>query len=209
MNIIDIWDFLKKIAGDSLSASGDILRLTNPANIGPVFKDLKVKSANFLRAYILAITLPLFFGYYYYLSTSQANPYSIGMSFTLALIIYLTAASLPMVMAYLLYLFDVRLVKRKVPYPEALTIVTYALGPGILGGIFRSSMNMLPDTWILHLLLIIYSIILVYAALGVRFGYEKIIMPFMFLILAGFAMAIILINILMAAFMIPEGYKPF
>ncbi len=202
MNLIEFTEFLMKSVQYLASTLIEVIKLINPANIDGVFKNLKPGSPGMLRAYLMTISILLFLGYFLFLFRFQTNPYSLDNSLKVAFRYYAIAVLLPMSMSYMLYLFDTRLLKRKVTYSEALTLFTYALSPAILSGVFRT----IPETWVLHLLIIMYSIYLVYAGMSARFGEEHITMPFIFLILAGVITSMIIYEILTVALMIPGGY---
>ena len=156
-----------------------------------------------LRLYLVIITIPLFIGYFFYLSAFQNNNlYSQDNSMKVAFRYYVIGVLLPITMAYALYLFDTRLLKRKVTYAEGLTLFTYSLSPGILGGIFR----IFNETFVLHILLIMYTIYLIFAGMSARFGEERITLPFLFLILTGMICGITVFVILTTILGIPPGY---
>lgn len=203
MDLIELRDLVLECIRYLISSLVDLFKLY-PGNIDPFFSNVKPKSVGFLRLYLIIIGTPLLLGYYLYFNY-QATVYSSEMSLKLSLVYYLVGISLPMVASYVLYLFDVRLVQRKVGYPEAFTLFAYAFSFALLSGILRFHST----TWILHLLAIAYSICLVYGALGARFGYEKIIQPFIFLMLSGGLVAIILFTVLVFLLQIPPEYHGF
>ena len=207
MNILDIVEIVKKTLEYFFSTILDVLRLINPASVDTVSKNIKTLPLWFLRLYLIVIAVPLFVGYYLHFAYFQQDPYSVVNSLKLSARNYVIAVFLPMAIAYLLYLFDMRLVKKKVTYADALTMIAYACSPGILSGIFRISVSQFIDTWVLHILLLMYSIYLIYAVLAARFGYDTAIKPFLFLILFGLLIAIIIYQAL--GFFIPPGYTGF
>ena len=200
MNIIELKSVISECISYFISTLGDLLKLY-PGNLDPFFSNLKPKSVGFLRLYLVVIGIPLLLGYYLYFRY-QTNIYSPDMSLKLAFVYYLVGVSMPLIISYILYLFDVRLVRRKVGYPEALTICAYVFSLALLSGILR----MYGETWVLHLLAIAYSICLVYAALGARFGYEKVIQPFLFLMFSGGLVAILLFTLMVFLLQIPPEY---
>lgn len=202
MNLIEFTESLTNGVQYMATTLVEVIKLINPANIDGVFKNLKTGSPGMLRAYLMVISVPLFLGYFFFLFQFQTNPYSLDNSVKVAFRYYVIAILLPISMAYVLYLFDTRLLKRKVTYSEALTLFTYALSPGIISGVFR----IIPETWVLHLLIIMYSIYLVHAGMSARFGEEHISIPFLFLILIGVITSMIVYEILTLALMIPGGY---
>ncbi len=204
MNIIELKNAILRDIKYFISTLGDLIKLY-PGNIDPIFRNLKPKPLGFLRVYLIIIAIPLFLGYYFHFAHYQTNPYSTENSLKLAFIYYLIAISLPMIISYILYLFDVRLVKRRVSYPETLTLFAYAFSFGLLCGIFRT----FNETWVLHILTIMYSIYLIYAALGARFGYERIILPFIFLMLSGGVATMILFRLLVFFLGVPSEYWRF
>ncbi len=202
MNLIEFTEFLLKSVKYIVSTLIEVIKLINPANIDGVFKNMKVGTVGMLFTYLAIINIPLFLGYYLYLLYFQQHPYATWDAVKVAARYYLIGLLMPLSMAYVLYLFDVRLLKRKVTHAEALTLFAYALSPGILGGAFR----VIDQTFILHLLLIMYSIYLVYAGMSARFGEEHITMPFIFLILVGIMVAIAIHMSFTAIAGIPQGY---
>jgi hypothetical protein len=202
MNLIELTESLMKGVKYILSTLLEVLKLINPANIDGVFKNMKLGTPGMLHFYLVIAALPLFTGYFSYLYFFQSNPYSQDNSLKVAFRYYVICILLPITMAYALYLFDTRLLKRKVTYAEALTLFTYALSPAILGGGFR----IIEQTFVLHILLIMYSIYLVYAGMSARFGEEHITLPFLFLILSGIIWGIIAFVIFTTVLGIPSGY---
>jgi hypothetical protein len=205
MNAIELTDFLTRNVKEFLHMLLNLARLINPANIESIFRNLKPKSVNALRVYAVLLIIPLFFGYFLFFNVFQEQQYSGENSFKLALRNYLIVLVIVLSVPYVFYLFDLRLVGRKVTYAEALTIFIYTLGDGILGGFFRISNY----TWVLHLLLIVYTIYLLYAGLGARFGYEKAMLPFLFLILLCVFIGTVLVQVLNLLLMVPYGYTGF
>ena len=174
-----IIESLKKTIGYFISNLLDVISLINPASVGPVTKNMKTRPLWFSRLYLLTISLAIFLGYFVYFSAFKEGPLSLENSLKVSLRNYFIAALLPMAMAYLLYLFDLRLVKVKVTHADALTLISYACSLGILGGIFRMlTTRQFIDTWILHLIFLMYSIYLLYALLAARFGFGIAIKPF-------------------------------
>jgi hypothetical protein len=202
MNLIELTTDLMNSVKFISATLFEVLKLINPANIDSVFKDMKIGKPGMLRFYLIITTIPLFLGYFLYLSYFQLNPYSQDNSMKVAFRYYIIGVLLPITMAYALYLFDTRLLKRKVTYAEALTLFTLALSPGILGGFFR----IIEQTFVLHILLIMYTIYLIFAGMSARFGEERITLPFLFLILSGIICGITIFVILTAVLGIPQGY---
>ena len=204
MNLIEITTDLINSVKFISSTLFEVLKLLNPANIDNVFKNMKIGRPGMLRLYLVIITIPLFLGYFFYLSIFQntGSLYSQDNSLKVAFRYYAIGVLLPITMAYALYLFDTRLLKRKVTYAEALTLFTYALSPGILGGLFR----IINETFVLHILLIMYTIYLIFAGMSARFGEEHITLPFLFLILTGMICGITIFVILTTILGIPPGY---
>lgn len=177
--------------------------MINPNNVEQVFKNMKPLPVGFLRLYLILIASPLFLGYYLYYANFQLITWSTETSFKVALRYYLLGVLTPMVMGYLLYLFDQRLLKQKIPHDEALTLMCYALTPAILSGVFRVSAN----TWILHLILMMYSVYLLYCGLETRYGEEKnVLLPFLFLMFSGIVFFLITLMILTTVLGIPPEY---
>jgi hypothetical protein len=201
MNLIELTEDLMNSGRFISSTLFEVLKLINPANIDDVFKNMKIGTPGMLRFYLAIITIPLFLGYFLYLSTFQSSPYSQDDSMKVAFRYYVIAVLLPITMAYALYLFDTRLLKRKVTYAEGLALFTYALSPAILGGLFR----IIGETFVLHILLIMYSIYLVYAGMSARFGEERITMAYLFLILSGMICGITIFVVLTAILGISPG----
>jgi hypothetical protein len=157
----------------------------------------------FLRLYLFIIAIPLFIGYFLFFKQFQVVPLPMADSLKLAAMYYITAALLPMVMGYILYLFDVRLVGARLTHNEALTLFTYALTPGILSGIFKTS----PFTMLLHIIGMMYTIYLIYSALETRYGQERSVMTsFVFLVLSGIFAALVIMVALKMVFGIPWYY---
>jgi hypothetical protein len=202
MNLIEITQGLLKSVKFIYTTLFEVLKLLNPANIDSVFKNMTVGTPGMVRLYLIITSIPLLLGYFLYLYTFQDNPYSQDNSIKVAFRYYVICILLPITMAYALYLFDTRLLKRKVTYPEALTLFTYALSPGILGGFFR----IIKETFILHILLIMYTIYLVYAGMSARFGEERITLAYLFLILTGIISGITVMVAITAILGIPQGY---
>jgi hypothetical protein len=202
MNLIELTEGLIKSVKFIFSTLFEVMKLINPANIDSVFKNMKNGTPGMLRSYLVIASIPLFLGYFLYLYTFQLNPYSQDNSLKVAFRYYIIAVLLPITMAYALYLFDTRLLKRKVTYAEALTLFTYALSPGILGGFFR----IIDQTFVLHILLIMYTIYLVYAGMSARFGEDHITLAYLFLILFGIICGITVFVALTAILGIPQGY---
>lgn len=204
MNLIELTQSLgqsiKFITGTVL----DVLKLVNPAKLvdEDVFKNMRISPKGMLYIYLMAINIPLAVGYFVYLVHFQLNPYSVDNSLKVAARYYLIGLVLPISMSYALYLFDTRLLRRKIPYAEALTLFTLALSPGILSGFFR----IIDQTFVLHILLMMYSIYLVYAGMSLRFGEERITLTFLFLISTGIICSIITFVAFSAAAGIPNGY---
>jgi hypothetical protein len=180
----------------------DGISLVNWNNAKTIFSEMKSLPTGFLRLYLFIITIPLFIGYFLYFNQFQTPQLAMLDSLKLAAMYYVIAALLPLVMAYLLYLFDVRLVGARVPHNEALTLFTLALTPGILSGIFKTH----PWTMIVHMFGLMYSIYLIHTALETRYGQERSVMTsFIFLVLSGMFAALIIIVAIKTALGIP-GY---
>jgi hypothetical protein len=203
MNLIELTEDLMNSGKFISQTLFEVLKLLNPANIDSVFKNMKIGRPGMLRFYIVLMAFPLFLGYFFYLSTFQntGSLYSQDDSIKVAFRYYVISVLLPITMAYALYLFDTRLLKRKVTYAEALTLFTYALSPGILGGFFR----IIDQTFVLHILLIMYTIYLIFAGMSARFGEEHITLPYLFLILSGMICGIIVFVALTAVLGISPG----
>jgi hypothetical protein len=181
----------------------DGISLVNPQNVKSVFTEMNPLPTGFLRLFLFIIATPLLLGYFLFFEQFQAITLPLADSLKIALMYYITVALLPMVMAYLLYLFDIRLVRAKVSHNEALTLFTYALTPGILSGIFKTS----PYTMLLHLGGMMYSIYLIYSALETRYGQERSIMvSFVFLVLSGMFSALLIMVALKIVLGIPSYY---
>ncbi len=202
MNIIELTQGLISGVKFFLATIVEVVQLLNPAYIEKVFKNIKPATLGSLRFYLILTGLPILFGYYAYLAYFQSNPYSIENSLKIAFKYYVIAISIPMVMAYVLYLFDTRLLKAKITQAEALALFSYAISPALLSGIFRIYI----ETYILHILIIMYSIYLLYASLGIKYGYEKVIMPFIFLLLVVTVTSAALWLGITFALGIPQGY---
>jgi hypothetical protein len=181
MNIIELMQALMSGIKFFLTTFVEVVQLLNPGYIEKVFKNIKPATMGSLRFYLVITALPIFFGYYAHMAYFQSNPYSTEISLKIAFRYYAIAIAIPIVMAYVLYLFDTRLLKAKITQAEALALFSYAISPALLSGVFRIYI----ETWILHLLIVMYSIYLLYASLGIRYGYEKVIMPFIFLLLVA------------------------
>ena len=195
-------NIVSRILGYTISLILESLSLINPGNVSSVFKDVKPMPTGFLRLYLFIIALPIFIGYFLYFNYFQILTWSFENSFKVALRYYITAAVLPMIMAYVLYLFDERLVKVKVTQEEALTLFTYAMTPALLSGIFKTS----SFTFIVHILAIMYSVYLVYAALETRYGEDRsVVLPFTFVMLTGMFASLVVLVLLTAVFGI-SGY---
>jgi hypothetical protein len=202
MNLMEITEDLMRGVRFIASTIIEVIKLINPANIDSVFANMKIGSKGMLYFYLILATMPLAVGYFSYLYAFQLNTYSWENSIKVALRYYAIGLILPISMGYALYLFDMRLLKRKVTYAEALTLFTYALSPGILGGFFR----IIEQTFVLHILLIMYTIYLIYAGMSARFGEEGITLPFLFIILTGIICSTAVFMVLTAIFGIPPGY---
>jgi len=81
-------------------------------------------------------------------------------------------------------------------------LFAYALSPGLLGGFFR----IIDETFVLHILLLMYAIYLTFAGIAARFGEDGITFPFLFLILIGVLCSMVTFAVATAAFGIPPGY---
>jgi membrane associated rhomboid family serine protease len=196
-------NLLLRIISYTASLVIDGLSLVNPQNVKSVFAEMRPLPTGFLRLYLFIIPIPLFIGYFLFFKQFQLIPLPLADSLKLAFMYYATAAILPAVMAYLLYLFDVRLVRARVPHNEALTLFTYALTPGILSGIFKTS----AFTMLLHIIGMMYSIYLIYSALETRYGQERSVMiSFIFLVLSGMFSALLLMVALKMVLGIPTYY---
>lgn len=202
MNIVEITQALTEAVSFFIYTTTQVIKLFNPGYVDNVFRDLKVGTLKSLRVYLLIMGLPIFFGYYSHMVYFQAVPYSVENALKVALRYYLIAITAPMVMAYVLYLFDKRLLKTSVSHVEALTMFTYAICPGLLSGFFR----IYRETWVLHLILIVYTIYLLYASIGVRYGYERSFLPFVFLILMALISSMFVFIVVSAVLGIPSGY---
>lgn len=206
MIIISLINYVINSLSYSLSTFLDAIRLLNIGWAESVFRELKPGRVRHLVVYLLLVSIPILIGYYIYLSLYQAKPYPSEIALKVALRYYLIAFTTPMVLGYVIYLFDQRLVKTKVTHQEGLTIFAYALTPALLSGFFRISAKGIPDPWILHLVLIAYSIYLCYKGLATRFGVDYVTVPFVFLILVGILNAVAVFKIVSIILGIPDGY---
>ncbi len=167
----------------------DIRLLIYPGKAEEFFKKLKIHSPRYMIKYILVSGIFLFLGYFldYAFGMSVFFGYLAGFthpfytSIRKALTWYLVAVSIPIVMGLSLNLFGEKLVKRKVGLDESIAIVAYSTVLGLVSGIFKS----LLETWIIHILLIAYCLYLLYTAIRIRFGFEKAVSCFIFLVVVA------------------------
>ncbi len=169
----------------------NLKQITNPNNAERFFANLKAYTAKQMISHNLILGLFVFFGYFLALGYYSSIKYSFETSFKLALLYYIVAVSIPLVLGYLLHLFSRKLVNKDVGPDEGITIASYSVSIGLIGGIFRT----FTETWALHILLMVYSIYLLYAAIKSRFGFERAIFNFLFLAILTSIVAMVILKI--------------
>lgn len=171
----------------------DIYRLMDPRNIGDFFEKLPIKPVKEVLYYLLFLSLFTLVGYtlrYGFFSEPKYLEIALKISLLYSLVgIYVPTGVISLlVMSYLFQLEGKKLVKREVSQGEALSIIGYASIPGLVGGFF----GILMETQILHILLIGYSIYLLYAGIKIRFGFKFALRAFIFVIFSGFICSMLL-----------------
>ncbi len=170
----------------------NLKQLISPNNAESFFANLKIYPGKQMTVHNLILGLFIFSGYFLGLGYYSPIKYSFVTSFKIAFLYYIVAVSIPTILGYLLHLFSEKLVNKKVKTDEGITIASYSAGIGLISGIFRT----FTETWVLHIILMAYSIYLFYIAIKTRFGFEKAIFNFLFLMTLTFIAAMILLKII-------------
>lgn len=169
----------------------NLKQLTNPVNAERFFANLKIYPRKQMISHNIILGLFTLFGYLFGLGYYSSVKYSFTTSFKLAFLYYIVVVSIPLILGYLLHLFSEKLINKKVEANEGVTIASYSASIGLISGIFR----IFTETWVLHIILVVYSIYLFYIAIKARFGFEKAISSFLFLLALTFIAAMILLKI--------------
>jgi hypothetical protein len=184
-----------------------IYRLVDPRTTENFFKELKFKQVKEMFIYLLILGLFTFFGYFFRYGFFSDPRYP-EIAFKLSLIIYLIGYYIPtgiipvFIMGYILHKLGSKLVGRGVKKEEAVSIIGYSTIPQLIGGFF----GIILETWVLHILLMIYSIYLLYIGIKVRFGFGRSIKCFIFLVTSGFIVSMILFKLGVTILGIPGEY---
>lgn len=180
----------------------NLKQLINPGNAEAFFANLKTYPTKQMMVHNLILGLFTFSGFFLGLGYYSPIKYSFVTSFKLAFLYYIVAVSLPIILGYLLHLFSEKLVNKKIKTDEGITIASYSASIGLISGIFRT----FTETWVLHIILMAYSIYLFYIAIKTRFGFEKAISNFLFLMTLAFIAAMILLKIIAVVLGIQNFY---
>lgn len=185
----------------------DTYQLMDPRRIAGFFKDLQPKPVKEVMSYLFLLGLFTFIGYtlrYGFFS----EPNYLGISLRISFLYYLIGIYVPtgvisiFAMSYFLHLAGEKLVKRAIGREEAMNLIGYAAIPSLIGGFF----GIFLETQILHILLIGYSIYLLYTAMKIKFGFNFSLRALIFVIASGFIFSMIFF--LLGAFLlrIPGQY---
>lgn len=170
----------------------NLKQIINPNNLENFFANLRIYPTNRMAAYNLILGLFTFSGYFFGIRYYAPITYSFETSFKVALLYYLGAVSIPLTLGYLLHLFSGKLIHKSVGVREGITIASYSVSIGLIGGIFR----IFTETWILQIILIVYSIYAFYMAIKTRFGFENAISSFLFLLISTSIVVMIILKII-------------
>lgn len=185
----------------------DIYTLMDPRNIEGFFRNLKLKPVNEMLSYLFILGLFTFLGYFLRHTFFLPPKYPL-IAMKLSFLYYFIGVYVPtgifsiFIMAYILHSLGGKLVKREVSKEESVSLLGYSAIPELIGGFF----GILLETWVLHVLLMVYSIYLLYVGMKVRFGFKLSIRCFIFVITSGFIVSMLLFVIGAALLGIPRQY---
>lgn len=187
----------------------DLCALLNPKTTEKFFRDVRIKPVDEMLTYLFVFGLFTFFGYFirHLLFVDKVPPL---LAFSVALPYYLvgiapTGIFSIFTMSYILYLFGEKIVKRTVSREEALTVIGYSLIPELVGGFFM----IINETSVIYLLLIMYSVLLLYTGIKSRFGFRFSVRCFTFVLASGSIFSMISSRVIHTIFItlnIPGAY---
>ena len=207
----DLLEEIPKFPGKIIGRIKSVLTLLSPSSIEPFFKDMKPGHVIYTPLYILIMGLFTFGGHFisygHYLSfvNYSGMRYSYEMSIKLALVYYATAISIIFVMGFafqLLRFIDSRFQNKNETLMGGIAIAANAMSIGIIGGIFKA----IPQTAVVQMLLITYSIYILYTAIKARYGFEDSLSVFLFVLVIGSISGIIIFRLGVTILGIPTGY---
>ena len=193
----------------------NIIKLFNIYRYEEFFETMESHSVKYMLSYLLVIGLFTLVGYYLNISEYAASTCGSSDALKSALMYYLTFVFVPIITGYCLHLFSRGLVGREVSKEEGVSLVGYIVTPILISGIFRilsnapqktvpGMLSFLPLLMFLHYACMAYSIYLLYAAIRVRYGFEKSLPAFMFLMIIVFIASMIIISLSRTIFWFPD-----
>lgn len=184
----------------------NIIKLFNLYRYKEFFETMESHSVKYMLFYLLVIGLFTLTGYYLNISEYAASTCGSSDALKSALMYYFMFTFVPIITGYCFHLFGKGLVDSEISKEEGVSLMTYVATPLIVSGIFRIMANAHPKTvpgllsflpllMFLHYACMAYSIYLLYAAIRVRYGFEKSLAAFMFLMIIVFIASMIIISL--------------
>ena len=185
----------------------DLYVLLNPKTTDRFFRNVRIKPVNEMLMYLLMFGSLTLLGYFLRHSFFLDPKYPL-IAIRIAFVYYLVGLVIPTgvlsiyLMSYVLHFFGEKIVARKVTHEESLMVIGYSAIPQLIGGVF----GIFNDTWVLHLLTIVCSVILLYIGIKSTFGFRFSVRCFVFTLVSGFICSMILFTIFVAILGIPSEY---
>lgn len=184
----------------------NIYNLMDPRRTENFFENLKLQPMKKVFYYLAILGLFTVIGYFLRYSLFPPKYPEIGLK--IAFLFYLIGIYAPtgiisiLAMSSAFTLAGKKVVKREVKKEEAISIIGYSFMPELIGGFF----GILIETWVLHILLIVYSMYLLYKGIKVRFDPKISIRGFIFILASGFIFSTIFFILVAILLGIPRQY---
>ena len=162
---------------------GNLFKLLNPSKANEFFEKMKVRPMGYMLNYLIVSGLFLFVGYslniYYKAGFEAEIKCPLIASIESAFITCITLILSTLISGFIISLFGKGLVGRDMEPDEAVSIIGYPMIFILISGIFRAHIM----TIILHYMFIAYSMYLLYTAISARFGFERALVHFIFILI--------------------------
>ena len=161
---------------------GNFFKLLNPSKANEFFGKMGVRSVGYMSNYLIVSGLFLFVGYslnLYYKAGFAEIKCPLIASIESAFITCITLILSTIISGFIISLFGKGLVGRDMEPDEAVSVIGYPMIFILISGIFRAHIM----TIILHYMFIAYSMYLLYTAISARFGFERALVHFIFILI--------------------------
>jgi len=161
----------------------NLFKLLNPSKANEFFEKMGVRPVGYMLNYLIVSGLFLFVGYslnlYYKAGFEAEIKCPLIASIESAFITSITLILSTIISGFIISLFGKGLVGRDMEFNEAVSVIGYPMIFILISGIFRAHIM----TIILHYMFIAYSMYLLYTAISARFGFERALVHFIFILI--------------------------